>query len=211
MEIVPAILTDDPQELKNLINQCEGVVERVQIDIVDGIFAANKTIDPQALEYIDTDLLIDYQLMVKEPVSWVERCVRGKGDRIFGHVEMMTKQIEFIEKVQQIGLSVGLALDLGSPVEKIDSFLITNLDAILVMSVKAGFGGQNFESSALEKVKKLGAIKSKDQTPFKICVDGGILPKHVKKLARSGADELAIGKKLFVGSLEENIKIYIKG
>jgi pentose-5-phosphate-3-epimerase len=87
VEIVPAILTNDPSELRRLVALCEGVVDRVSIDIIDGKFAANKTIDPSALSEIETSLKIDFQLMVEEPVNWVERCVRGGADRIIGHVE----------------------------------------------------------------------------------------------------------------------------
>ena len=78
LEIIPSILTNNPEEAKELIARCEGVVERVSIDIIDGKFAENKTIDPSIFIDVDTDLKIDYQLMVNEPVNWVERCVRGQ-------------------------------------------------------------------------------------------------------------------------------------
>ena len=38
VEIIPAILTNDVQELGKLISIARGVVERVQIDIIDGEF-----------------------------------------------------------------------------------------------------------------------------------------------------------------------------
>jgi len=46
MEIIPAILTDDPLELDALLRKIrEGKkFERVQIDFIDGEFAANRTI-----------------------------------------------------------------------------------------------------------------------------------------------------------------------
>ena len=64
IQIIPSILTNDPDELMELIKKCEGLVERVSIDIIDGKFANNKTIDPSILSDIDTALKIDYQLMV---------------------------------------------------------------------------------------------------------------------------------------------------
>ncbi len=44
---------------------------------------------------VDTALKIDYQLMVDEPVNWIEKCVRGGADRIIGHVEKMSDQVDF--------------------------------------------------------------------------------------------------------------------
>ena len=89
MKIVPSILTADPKEALEMLERVEGAADRVSIDIIDGIFANNKTVDPQLFENVETNLMIDYQLMVKDPVNWVERCVRGQADRIIGHVEMM--------------------------------------------------------------------------------------------------------------------------
>ncbi|MEK7182780.1 MAG: hypothetical protein AAB694_01330, partial [Patescibacteria group bacterium] len=180
--IIPAILTNDPKELEEKLNRLGGIVQRVQIDIVDGVFANNKTILPDVLEGVETNLLIDFQLMTKEPKEWVERCVRGLADRIFGHVERMSSQLDFIGKVQEVGAKVGLALDLETPVSAIERVLFNNLDAVLVMSVKAGFGGHEFDPSVLEKIRQLDEIRARDDTPFRICVDGGINEKNIARV-----------------------------
>lgn len=206
VQIIPAILTADFKELEEKLRLVEGKVERVQIDIVDGVFADNKTVFPDVLENIETNLLVDFHLMTKEPREWVERCVRGMADRIFGHVEQMSSQTEFIGKVQEVGAKVGLALDLDTPVEKIASEVFLNLDAVLVMSVKAGFGGQEFDERALAKIKKLDEIRARDATPFKICVDGGISEGNIDKVVQAGADEAAIGQHLFGEELAGHIK-----
>jgi len=206
LEIIPSILTNNPEEAKELIARCEGVVERVSIDIIDGKFAENKTIDPSIFIDVDTDLKIDYQLMVNEPVNWVERCVRGQADRIIGHVEQMSDQLDFIGKVQETGLYVGLALDLDTPVSKIDPVILTNLDVVLIMSVKAGFGGQEFDKQVLQKIKELDEIRARDATPFKIQDDGGITLASVYNVHKAGADEVSIGKRIFDGELAKNLE-----
>ncbi len=205
-KIIPSILTNDPNEAKELISRCEGVVDRVSVDVVDGKFADNKTIDPNLLSDVDTQLKIDYQLMVVEPINWVEGCVRGQADRIIGHIERMKDQAEFVGKVQEVGASVGLGLDLGTPVESIDSSIIINLDVVLIMSVRAGFGGQMFNESVVAKIKKLNQIRKHDETPFKIHVDGGITLDNINKVIQAGADEVLIGRRLFDGDLTENLR-----
>ena len=210
IEIIPSILTNDPEEARELIASCEGIVERVSVDIIDGKFADNKTIDPNVLSDIDTNLKIDYQLMVYEPVNWIERCIRGQADRIIGHIEQMSDQVEFVGKVQGTGLYVGLGLDIDTSVAKIDPTILTNLDVVLVMSVSAGFGGQEFDKRALGKIRELDEIRVRDDTPYKIHDDGGVTLDSIYNVHRIGADEVSIGKKIFEGDLAENLKKFQK-
>ena len=210
VEIVPSILTNDPEELKKKLSLCEGLVDRVSIDIIDGKFANNKTIDPSVLFDIDTNLKIDYQLMVYEPVNWIERCLRGQADRIIGHIEEMSDQVEFVGKVQEVGLSVGLAIDLETQVYKIDPTILNNLDIVLVMSVPVGFGGQEFDKRALGKIKELDEIRARDKTPFRIQDDGGITLESIHNVHKIGADEVSIGKRIFDGDLAKNLAKFQK-
>src|SRR3989304_6370901 len=103
IEIIPSILTNDSKELVDKLGICEGIVERVQIDIIDGVFASNKTIDPSALFSLETELKLDFHLMVKEPINWVEKCVSAGADRIIAQVEMMENQVDYVGKVQEVG------------------------------------------------------------------------------------------------------------
>lgn len=206
MLIIPAILTRDPKELEEKIKLSEGLAERIQIDIIDGAFAENKTIDLAAVGQIESVLEIDVHLMVKEPVDWVEKSVRAMADRIIGQVEMMSNQVEFVGKIQETGHQAGLALDLETPITALDEVLFTDVDLILVMSVKAGFGGQEFSELAIEKIRKLAEIREKDKTNFKICVDGGLEAENIKQCAEAGADEIVVGQSLFQGDIEENYR-----
>jgi len=210
VEIIPAILTNNPDEAKRLALLAEGKVERVQIDIIDGVFANNKTIDPVVFEEVETTLKLDYHLMVKNPVNWVERCIRGGADRIIGQIEMMENQTEFVGKVQEVGAYVGLAIDIDTPVSKLDPTILTNLDAVLVMSVPAGFGGQEFNEKVLDKIKELDEIRARDTSPFKLIDDGGVSLEDVAKAHFSGIDEVAIGRRIFEGDLEENLEKFQK-
>lgn len=215
VQIIPAILTNNPEELREKISRVEGLarlaesdsrrMRRVQIDIVDGIFAKNKTVGLEVLEGMETALLLDVQLMVKEPMDWVERCTSILADRVIGHVETMGSQEEFVAKVAGSGAKVGLGLDLDTPIEAIEENLLTSLDVVLVMSVKAGFGGQEFEPRILEKIEKLKKLKEGDPNPFSICVDGGVNMDNIKQIIEAGADEVAVGSSLFEGDIEENI------
>ena len=206
IEIIPSLLTSSPQELRQLIRQAEGEVNRVHVDIIDGVYANNKTIDPSVLGNIDTNLLIDFHLMVDDPVNWVERCIRAGADRIVAQIEMMGDQVEFVEKVTQAGVGLGLALDLNSDVNEIDETILGSLDNILVMSVQAGFGGQEFHKEALDKIDELDRLRRENGYTYTICDDGGITIEWIDDIRREGADEAVVGRRLFKGNLGQNVE-----
>lgn len=213
IDIIPAILTDNVSDLESKLKRIDEAVavaganiKRVQIDIIDGVFADNKTIDPANIVGIDTALSLDFHLMVKDPVNWVEKCANAGADRIIGQIEMMSSQVDFVGKVAETGLFVGLAVDLETPISKLDPTILTNIDVLLLMAVKAGRGGQEFDKRVLDKIKELDEIRVRDATPFKICVDGGETESVINETHFAGADEVAIGLRLFTGDIAENVK-----
>lgn len=205
INILPSVLTNNPSELKKMLGRLEDVTDRVSIDIIDGKFAKNKTIDPSVFKEIDTNLKLEFQLMVVEPVKWIEKCANAGAEVIIGHIEKMKDQINFVGEVQKVGAQIGLAIDLRTPVSKLDPVILNNLDVVLVMSVPAGFGGQKFDKVVLDKIDELDEIRSRDDTPYRIQVDGGITKDNIDDVRRMGANEVSIGRRLFKGNIRDNI------
>lgn len=211
IKIIPAVLTSSASEVVDKISKLEGIVDRVQIDVIDGVFSNNKTIYPDAIGDLTTDLNIDYHLMVKEPINWVEKCVIGGADRIIAQIEMMQSQNEFVQKAAALGTSVGLAIDISTDIKALDPVVLRDLDVVLIMSVKAGFGGQEFDQKAFDKIKKLSKLRTENHFDFVICDDGGVSLENVDELEDSGVDEVAIGKRIFDGgNIKKNIDNLVK-
>jgi len=89
---------------------------------------------------IDTVVAFDVHLMVSKPEEWVSRCAMGGVDRVFGQVENMEDVVAFVGDVQAEGMAVGLAYDVDTPIDGLEE-VIDNLDAVLLLSVKAGKTG----------------------------------------------------------------------
>lgn len=210
MEIIPSILSRDPDEARGLLALCEGKVLRAHIDIIDGLFAENRTVLPETFFDSETRVFLDYHLMVNAPHTWIERCARASADRIIAQIEMMEDQMSFVKEAQEAGLDVGLALDIDTDIAELHEEVLPELDVVLVMSVPAGFGGQEFSPQALAKVEALARIREEHGYSFNICDDGGITTESIDNVVHEGADEIAIGRRLFEGDLEENIERFKK-
>ncbi len=172
------------------------LLEAIQIDIVDGIFADNHTFTPQDLIDIDFgDLQIDFHLMTEEPMDYVweleEYCKELPIRSVFGQIEKMSYQSAFLEEVKKQDWKAGLALDLYTPIEAIDVDSWDWMDAVLLLGVEAGASGQAQNVFLFEKIKAAREKILKGE-PMRIFVDGGVNKNNVAKLQANGVDSVTV-------------------
>ena len=192
-KIVPVILTKTFQEFKEKLTRVQGLVDRVQVDIIDGQFTNNQTIGVE--EIINpNNVQLDIHLMVNEPIYWVEKCRKIGTSLVVGQIEKMSSQKKFLEIVKMGNMQAGLGLDLNTNLEEIDKEVIPQIDHILLMSVKAGFSGQEFDDQVLEKIKRARKLVGKS---IEVGVDGGINEANIKKVVKAGANVLYLSSALW--------------
>lgn len=191
-EIIPTILTNDIEDFSKKINSIKGICPRAQIDVVDGKFAEKKTLDLEAIRDLGeiVELKIDLHLMVEEPQGWISRALEIVPDRIIAHIEKMADPWSFVNEVIESGTQVGLAIDLETPVEKVSNDIYLLTDLVLLLGVKAGTGGQEFNPRVLEKIGKIREILGESG---KIGVDGGLDDQNIRLCKEAGANVFYIG------------------
>ncbi len=135
----------------------------------------------------------------------------GAKNRIIGQIEFMENQKEFVDRVISMGSLPGLGVDLVTPIEKLDQSVLSKVDVILLLSVPAGFGGQEFDLNVWPKIEKLVKIRTELNLKFKICIDGGITQELVKQMETQGVDEVTVGKRIFEPDLKTNLKLFTDG
>lgn len=208
-EIIPSPGTENKtfKEIGKKIDSVKSFVKTIHIDICDGKFASNTTFaDPDPFkEYLkkmaatersgwvseDKGLVFEVHLMVEEPINYIKKWADAGFTRFIGHIEKMSSQEEFVAEAQLYG-DVALALDKQSAVDSI-KVSIDDLDALLVMTIQAGFSGQTFEEPLLEKVKKVR--ESYPDLPIE--VDGGINDETIEIAAAAGANRFVATSFLF--------------
>lgn len=206
VQIIPTLFSTTEEEYQkrlDKLNSCE-LLEGgwVQLDLMDNKFVPNKSIGLDIIKKYPLDFQKEAQLMVIDPNVWIDGLIELGVDRIIFPVEVGQDIKDLISKVKNNKIEVGLSLNPETEVTILDSYLGL-IDAVLLMSVKPGLEGQQFDAKTYEKISYL-----KEKNPsLKIGVDGGINDTNIKNLVDAGADYLAIGSFLFNGSISENLEI----
>ncbi len=195
MELTPAVLVDQKEKINQLLKNIKNIIPRVQIDILDGKFANNKTISIKELQDIKIlqSFAVDLHLMVQEPIQLFKEIEKIPVNNFVTQIEPLKDQEKFVNKAIKMKIKPGLAIDLNTPVKKLNKKLFTHLGQILLMAVKAGSGGQEFNSKVYKKIELLNKLKKEQKADFEICVDGGINYKRAKKCFKKGAEVVAVG------------------
>lgn len=195
IKIYPSILAGDFGHLANEAKRAErGGADGLHLDVMDGHFVPNLTFGPKAVAAVNraTDLFLDVHLMIYNPFEFVEKFVEAGADRITFHLEATEDVIGTISYIHKCGVQAGVALCPETSAEMVDR-LIEQMDALLIMSVKPGFGGQTFMPQALDKIQFV-----RKMAPYlPIQVDGGINDKTGAKCVAAGATELVAGTYLY--------------
>jgi ribulose-phosphate 3-epimerase len=132
--------------------------------------------------------------MTESPVAWANAAAAAGADTII--VSTNTAGVRAaLRRIHELGKRNGIALNPESSVDILKPVL-KEIDEILIMSVKPGAGGQEFDDSVLNKISVLANTRKRYGLKFKISVDGGINPQTAKMCWDAGADFLASGSYL---------------
>ncbi|MAG18423.1 MAG: ribulose-phosphate 3-epimerase [Candidatus Diapherotrites archaeon] len=176
----------------------EAKVDRIQWDIMDNKYVPNNGVDKKWLAELrnHTKIFFESHHMVKKPEEQVTEFAEMGSNMFIFHIETTSEPLKLIEKIEEHGMKVGIAVNNQTPVEKIFPYL-DKVDLALVMTVEAGFGGQSFVEKNLEKVKALRKKIDSEKLDCKIEVDGGIDAKTGALCVASGVDVLVSGSGIF--------------
>ncbi len=176
------------------------------LDVMDGNYVKYQTIDYTYLEQLKekSSLLFDTHLMIANPEKYVDKYIKNGADIITVHYETFSnedKLIKVLKRIKKNKKMAGLAIDIDTKVEAIDRFLKL-IDMVVILCVKVGKGGQEFNKSALDKIKHVRMLNP----DILIEVDGGINPTTAAQCVKAGADILVSGNYIFNNDIYEAIK-----
>lgn len=191
ISIIPAILTDDPEEFLRLVHVFERAgVRRVHLDICDGEFVPTRTIQgyPELARLEETNLKFDVHLMVKDPMQACEPWRGTRAGRFIVHVETVRDFTLLAEHAHSCHKEMGAAINPETPLEKLEA-AAADADFVQFMTVHPGAQGRVFVPEVTDRIRTFAA----NHPGMAIMVDGGITPATAPGCVAAGASALVSG------------------
>lgn len=193
--ILPSMLMCDFADLRGEVQRLEGAGAKVlHLDVMDGHFVPNLTYGMPIIAACRklTGIPLDVHVMISDPEHYAEAFAKAGADMITFHVEAVKNPERVIEKIKSFGIGAGIALNPATPLGAVENF-VGECDLALVMSVAAGFGGQDFDPVALEKLRTLRT----KHPELLLEVDGGVNLNTIGACREAGADLFVVGSGIF--------------
>ena len=163
---------------------------------MDGVFVPNFTYGMTIVQAVRslTDMTVDVHLMMVHPENYIQQFYDAGADIITFHAEAVDDPRPVLDQIKDLGAGAGIAINPPTPVSAIADSL-PHADMVLVMSVKAGFGGQSFDESVLAKLPEVRATAGGENVLLEM--DGGINTNTIKQCTDAGAQLLVAGSAVF--------------
>lgn len=193
MKIIPAILTTDPQIFQKQLQQVEKFTDLVHIDIADGLFVPEKTVEPNELRQIQTSVKFELHLMVQNPAQEIEKWYNFPNiKRVIFHLEATKIPSASIEHIKAYGYEAGVAVNPETTLEQIGG-IGYQTDYLFFLSVPPGRQGQKFMPEVADKLK---LFKEKHPNTL-VGIDGGIHIPELINLKKYNLDYVVMGSEIF--------------
>jgi ribulose-phosphate 3-epimerase len=219
MQFVPSILETDINQFSYQLQRLSLYFNWFQIDIADGLFVPNKTIQIEniilAIQQFNnltiSNFVFDFHLMVKDYETEIKKLSqlnnKVKIKNIFIHAS--TNPNYQLLTTNYSSFTFGLVLDPADDIKTINQkYDLKNNPIIQIMTVNPGFQGSSFIPDMLNKVDQLSELNYKTN----VFIDGAVNDKTIPLILsrKNLPDVLCIGSYLTkANNLKERVN-YLK-
>ena len=172
----------------------EAGVDMFHWDIMDGLFAHNFCLSPDIMAACRsfTSLPFDVHLCITDPASFIKESAEAGADIISLQLETTPHLHRAVEQIHKFEKKAGVVVNPSTPLFHMESIL-SEVQMVTIMTVDAGFAGQKFIYSMLDKIRALRKIIEEKNLKADIQVDGQINLKTIEQVIKAGANILVLG------------------
>lgn len=196
--ILPSLLSFKSEEwIKCIDISCKFGINEFHFDVMEYEYVKNTSFDLGDFQYfltIRNDISANVHLMVIDPWKWIDNFISVQTDTIFFHYEVMKSNLDTIDLIKYIkskNIKAGIVIN---PNNNFDEYfeLLHYIDAILIMGVYPGFGGQPFIYDTINNLEKVYNYKIIHNLKYYIEFDGGLNKENIEKIYKY-TDKFVVG------------------
>lgn len=201
-QIAPTILAKSLDDYRNQLERIS-FASRIQIDISDGEFSDQHTIDAIEAHWPD-GIIADFHLMVDNPRENLEVLIAKNPNLVILHAE--AKDVDLgLDFLHQFDQKCGLALLPQTHVESV-AIKLASVDHCLIFGGQLGHMGGHADLTQLDKIASIREINPE----IEIGWDGGANEENVVQLKEAGVDVINVGSAIHGSASPESAYATLK-
>jgi len=207
IEIIPGMIPQDLNVIREKLESIVGLVKKVQVDIVDGKYAPTKTWPFNGDQYDEVvkmvrgeekfpfidDFVLQIDMLTLHPIEYISDFLSIGAKSFVIHIDSTDHVKECIETVKNAGYEVGLGIKPSVENSLLEPFVF-EVDFVQFMgNTRVGYNGVELDQKVLPKIEE---FQSRHPS-IPIQVDIGVSLETVPKLKKAGVSRFISGSAIY--------------